>query len=81
MTLKEKVEEILKIQISDEDFKEAHSYAKHKLEWQNKHFGTNHGEYYLILLIADTYREQQFSKYTWELCKERMKKEEGVVLC
>lgn len=80
MILKSEVEANVGHAIPDEDYKEAESYARHKLNWQNKYFGTNYGDEYLVLLIADTYREQQFSNYTWELCQQRMREQEKEVV-
>lgn len=43
---------------------EAYRYAKHKLEWQNKRYNTNHDIEYLQRLTAEVYEQQAFSKYT-----------------
>lgn len=63
-TLKQKVESHIGETIPQDEWEECESYARCKLNFQNKLFNKNNGEDYLVLLAADVYHEQQMAKAT-----------------
>lgn len=58
------VEKELGYETLDFFIEKAYKYAKHKLEWQNKRYNTNHSLKYLEKLTAEVYEQQAFSQYT-----------------
>lgn len=61
-------EEYLGAPITPEEMLEAEPYARHKLSLINKREGTDHGDDYLAILIAETVRANAFSAFTLALC-------------
>ena len=49
--------------ISDEDYLKALPVAERKLAWINSINGTNHGNAYLVILIAEAVRARWLTKY------------------
>ena len=61
-------EEYLGAPIAPEEMLEAEPYARHKLSLINEREGTDHGDDYLAILIAETVRANAFSAFTLALC-------------
>ncbi len=81
--LKQKVEAHIGEEIPSDEWEECESYARHKLNFQNKLFNKNNGEDYLVLLAADVYHEQQMSRASFEfyqIIKEAEKLHEKMVM-
>lgn len=54
--------------ITPEEFEQAEPYARHKLALINSREGTEHGDDYLAILIAETVKANRFSAFTIALC-------------
>lgn len=61
------VEKELGYEAIDFLLEEAYRYAKHKLEWQNKRYNTNHNIEYLQVLTSEVYEQLAFSQHTLKL--------------
>ena len=46
-----------------EGYEKAYKYAKHKLEWQSKHFNKRFDKEYTAIVIAETYEQQIRTDY------------------
>jgi len=68
---KEEVEELLKYEITDKEFKEALQFAKHMQEYiyQQEKRPVVLQKWYLVKLTEEYVRSLNFSKYTMDLCK------------
>lgn len=49
--------------ISEDEYQQALSVARHKLEYINNMNGTHHGEPYLAILIAEAVKAQRLTRY------------------
>lgn len=56
--MKNRVIEELGYKPEEEGYKKAYEYAKHKLEWQSKHFNKTFNKEYTAIVIAETYEQQ-----------------------
>lgn len=63
MTLKEKAERHIGIPIGKEIYHDALALAEQKLNRINERYGTNHGEDYLAMLIAEQVQFMVFSDF------------------
>lgn len=54
--------------IAPEEMLKAEPYARHKLALINAREGTDYGDDYLAILIAETVRANMFSAFTFALC-------------
>ena len=68
---KTEVEELLGCKITDEQFNEALTYAKHKQEYiyQREHRQVVLQHWYLVKLTEEYVRSLAFSKFTMDLCR------------
>lgn len=59
--------------ITDDEYMAAYPYAKRKLLDINARFGTNHGDRYLALLVAETVSANRFSRYCERIHEQRQR--------
>lgn len=69
-------EEYLGATITPEEMLKAEPYARHKLALINSREGTDHGDDYLAILIAETVKANSFSTFTIALCNLLMEDDE-----
>lgn len=79
---RQEAEELLGCGITDEQFEEALSYARHKQEYiySREHREVVLKHWYLVKLTAEYVRNIAFSRFTMELCEE-LSKEISKELC
>ena len=77
---KEEVEQMLRCEITDEQFEEALKYAKHKQEYiyQQEQSSVVLQHWYLVKLTEEYVRSLAFSKFTMDLYRTGMEKEHSI---
>lgn len=80
---KKEVEQMLRCEITDEQFEEALKYAKHKQEYiyQQEQSSVVLQHWYLVKLTEEYVRSLAFSKFTMDLCStlRDMEKEHSAI--
>lgn len=61
--MKKSIEKILGYQVDEQRYEKAYKYAKHKLDWQSRHFNKDYSNKYLAIVVAETYEQQIFADY------------------
>ena len=63
--------------ISEAEYEKALQYAERKLQSINSRYGTDHGDQYLGLLVAETVATNRFAEFTHTLHDARVKRKEA----